>query len=313
MFLTPYQTTACSATLGLPGIQSALQRALIHNELPPAVTPKGHTLEGVYLVPPYLKDIKPFSMPLTFETVDGKQVVAVDVRGITKLTGENTFKALDQSALEGAMLRGALTYSWINGGSDDMRRWNDIAARVYMRLLCETIVRRLNLTPADQQAVYVACGFFYFTNFIYVNPETGLSENAQGEKDRIAVAVARMTKINPQKVHDLLDEVKFFPTDLDKFCETLRVMVKNPRLEQMNAAVIITLMGGYWYGGNARQVMATSLEYPPVWLALIYQALMDRNYQGSQLSKMVDAENRNNTGLQFIRDMGSYLEILSDE
>jgi hypothetical protein len=310
MFLTPYQTTACSATLGLPNIQSALQRAEIHGDLAPATTLKGAVLEGVYIVPPYVKDIKPFTMPLMFEGSKGS-AVAVDVRGFLRSTGERTFKITEGGEYEGAILRAALTRAWINGSANDMRRWNDISARVFMRLLCETIVRKLNLSSLDQQSVYVACGLFYFTNFIDAEK---LGEGSESdEKDRIAVAVARMTRINPQRVAELLAESDSLPTNLDKFCDTLRQIVKNPRLEKIDAAVIMTFMGGFWYGGTARQVMAVGLEYPPVWLTLIYQALTDRTFNGSQLTKMVEAENRNNAGAQFIRDVGDYLEILSDE
>ncbi|WJJ55199.1 hypothetical protein [Xanthomonas phage RTH11] len=91
MFLTPYQTTACSATAGLPAIASALQRAAVHEDLPPAVTLKENVLEGVFLVPPYLKEIKPFSLPIDFDGPNGL-AVAVDVRGITKQVGERQLK-----------------------------------------------------------------------------------------------------------------------------------------------------------------------------------------------------------------------------
>lgn len=310
MFHTPYQTTACSSYQDVKSIQSALTRAFIHNDLAPAVSPKGGVIKGVYVVPPYVKDIKSFTMPMDFDTPEGK-AVAVDVRGLTKATGESTFKIIAGAEYEGAVLRAALTLAWIEGAANDMRRWNEISARVFIRLLCETIVRRLNLPPSDQQAVYVACGLFYYSNFIDYSDRDGSLDPE--EKEKIAVAVARLTRISPQIVSDMLDTDLPAVTDLDSFADALRVLVKNPRLEQVNSAFIITLMGGFWYGGNARQIMAVALEYPPVWMALIYQALTDRNFQGSQLTKMVDTENRSNSGAQFIRDIGSYLEINHDE
>lgn len=313
MFHSPYDTAACLATVGLPAIQSALQRAFVHGDLKPAVMLKGQTLKGVYIVPPYVKDIKLFSMPLTFETSQGETLVAVDVRGSTKATSDSSMKIVDGGQYEGALLRGGLTYLWINGGAADMRRWNDIAARVFIRLLCETIVRQLNLNSADQQAIYVTCGYFYFVNFIDYNEIAENPAKLQDEKDRITVTVSRMTRISPQRVADLMDKATTIPSSLDKFCDTLREVVENPRLERLSGAMIMTLMGGFWYGGEARRLMATALEYPPVWLSLIYQALLDRNYHGSQLSKMVESENRNNAGTQFIREMSSFLEIINDD
>lgn len=307
MFLTPYKTTACSS-YDVKSIQEALKRAEIHGDLAPAVTLKGSVLKGVYIVPPYVKDIKPFSMPLEFEGQHGLSV-AVDVRGVTKAVGETQYKIISGAEFEGAVLRGALTRAWIaDDGASAMRRFNDIAARVFIRLLSESLVRRLGMTAHDQQAVVVTCGLFYYSNFI----------NAGGsldpmEKERIAVAVSRLTRISPQTVADLLAGDVPAISDLDSFCDALRFVVKNPRLEKVDAAFVMTLMGGLWFGGNARQVVAVALEYPPVWLALIFQALTDRGFHGAQLTKMVELENRNNSGAMFIRDVGSYLEILSDE
>lgn len=311
MFLIPYQTTACSS-YDVKGIQSALQRAEVHGDLAPAVTLKGTVLKDVYIVPPYVKDIKPFSMPLEFESSNGP-AIAVDVRGVTKITGETSFKIVAGAEYEGAILRGALTKAWIDGGAAEMRRFNDISAKVFIRLLSEALVRRLNLSPFDQQAVVVVCGLFYYSNFIADTQVDRTGALAREEKDRISVAVARLSRINPQKVAELLDGEVPMITNLDSFCDALRFVVKSPRLEKVDAALIMTLMGGLWFGGNARQLMAVALEYPPVWLALIYQALTDRSFHGAQLTKMVENENRNNIGAIFIRDVGSYLEIISDE
>lgn len=311
MFLTPYQTTACSS-YDVKGIQAALQRAEIHGDLAPAVTLKGATLKGVYIVPPYVKDIPPFSMPLTFEGQHGTSVV-VDVRGLTKAVGEANYKVVAGAEFEGAIIRAALTLAWIRGGQNDMRRWNDIAAKVFIRLLSESLSRRLNLDAFSQQALTVVTGLFYYSNFI-PNNEIGRNDSlVQDEKDKVAVAVARLTRINPQTVAAFLSGDVPMITDLNSYCDALRFVVKSPRLERVDAALIMTLMGGLWFGGNARQLVAVGLEYPPVWLAMIYQALTDRSFHGAQLTKMVETENRNNAGANFMRDVGSYLEILSDE
>lgn len=311
MFLTPYQTTACSA-YEVKGIQSALQRAEIHGDLAPAVTLKGTTLKGVYIVPPYVKDIAPFSMPLSFESQNGL-AVAVDVRGLTKVGGDQKFKIVAGAEYEGAIIRAALTLGWMKDGPNEMRRFNDIAAKVFIRLLSESLSRRLNLGPYEQQALTVVTGLFYYSNFMVERSAAKGEDFSQDDKDRIAVAVSRLTRISPQTVANFLSVDLPLITNLDTYCDALRAVVQSPRLERVDAALIMTLMGGLWFGGNARQLMAVALEYPPVWLALIYQALTDRSFHGAQLTKMVEAEDRNKAGANFIRDVGSYLEILNDE
>lgn len=312
MFLTPYQTTACSP-YDTKSIRAALQRSFVHGDLKIAKTLKDASVKGVYVLPPYVKDIPPFTMPLDVETPEGV-LIALDTRGVTKAIGDGEqFKIVAPSEYEGAVLRGALTRAWIAGGANDMRRWNDIAARVFLRLLTETLVRRLNLSPAEQQAVYVTTGLFYYSNFADYSDVTRDGYLVGSERELVVVGTSRLTKISPQTVSDLLGTQVPVIKGLDGFCDALRQIVKSPRLEKVDAAFVITLMGGYWYGGNARLVMAVALEYPPVWFALMYQALNDRSYHGSQLAKMANVEDRQNAGTKFSRDVLSYLELLGDE
>lgn len=306
MFSSPYHTTQCSS-IDVKGIQSALQRLEVHGDLAPAVTPKGHTLKGVVVVPPYVKGLKPFDLPLEFEGLKGRQV-AVDVRGFTRATGERDFKVVAPGEFEGAILRAALTYAWADRGWEDMRRLHDLPAKVFIRLLSEALVRQLNLNPMDQQGVVAACGLFYFSNFI-----PGDDDLSKEELERITVSVARITRISPQKISEFYAGDFAKPTDLEKFCDLLRVIVQSPRLEKVNAAFIITLMGGIWFGSNARRIVAVALEYPPFWLALVYQAVTDRSFHGARLTKLVEEENRNRAGEEYARRLADFLELLGDE
>ncbi len=309
MFLTPYRTTQCSS-IDVKGIQGALQRHEIHGDLAPAVTPKGSTLQGVVVVPPYVKSLKPFDLPVDYEGPKGLKV-AVDVRGFTRATGDSTYKVVAGAEYEGAILRGALTYAWINdlhNATVDMRRFHDLPAKVFVRLLSETIVRHLNLSPADQQGVVAAAGLLYYSNFIVGNDALSADE-----LERITIAVSRISRISPQKVAELYSGDLPRVTDLDSFCDALRYITKNPRLEKVQAAFIITLMGGIWYGGAARRLVAVALEYPPVWLALVYQAATDRSFHGARLTKIVEEEDRNNAKTIFARQIVDYLELDSNE
>lgn len=304
MFLTPYQTTQCSM-IDIKSIQSALQRHDVHGDLQPATTPKGHVVEGVVVVPPYLKGLKPFSLPLDYEGPKGRQV-ALDVRGITRATGESSYKILSGAEFEGSVLRGALTKAWMDGGASDMRRFHDLPAKVFIRLLSEVICRQLHLPPEDQLGITAACGLFYFSNFI---ADETLSAD---ELDRIVVAVSRITRIRATQVQDYYAGELPRVTNLATFCDAMRHITKNPRLEKVDPAFIITLMGGIWFGGDARRLVAVALEYPPIWLALVYQAATDRSFHGSRLTKMVEEENRGNASASFARQIVDYLELESD-
>lgn len=306
MFSTPYHTTQCSM-MEIKSIQSALQRHEVHGDLAPAVSLKGAALKGVVVVPPQVKSLKPFDLPMDYEGPKGLKV-AVDVRGFVRADGNN-FKITNGAEYEGALLRGALSHIWMTevpGAAHEMRRFHDLPAKVFVRLISETIVRQLHLSAVDQQGVVAAAGLLYYSNFI-----AGDDAYSADELERIAIAVARISRISPATIHGFYQDVPRV-SNLDTFCDAMRHITKNPRLDKVDAAFVITLMGGIWFGASARRLVSVGLEYPPVWLALVYQAVTDRSFHGSRLTKMVEEENRNNAGTVFARQIVDYLELESD-
>lgn len=306
MFKTPYQTTVGSSYAHLvPTISSALQRAHIHGDLHEAKLLDGRRVEGVVMVGGNITDIKPFPFPIEFE-VNGEKLFAVDVRMCTRYNRGEDLKVVSGGDYEGLLLRAALMRYWSAGGNREMRRWNEIAVKAFVRITSEALIRRLNLPPADQQAVIAMCGYFYFAGFIG-------TEISAVEKEVIAVAVARATRLPVVTATDIICREGPVPVTLQDFTDALRNTINNPRLEHLDAATIVSLMGGIWFGANAKVTIAVALEYRPFWIGLIFQALQDRTFGNSNLTKIVEQENRNRAATAFVRELSNALEIESDD
>jgi hypothetical protein len=308
MIDSAYQTTAASAAAAATKpIQMALKQAFIHGDLAPAKSLKGEIIEGVYIVPPYLKGVAPFTMPLEFETAHG-EAIAVDARGFMRGNDADSLKVVQPGEYEGAVLQAALTRIWRRNGATEMRRWNDLAAKVYIRLVSETLVRVLHLSAYDQQPLAVLTGYFYYTLFIG-NQEILRNEAiTHEEREKIIVAVSRITRVNPSKVEEIIREDLTRPYTLQDFAEMLKREIPTPRLEKLSDALIMQMLGGIWYGGNARQLVAVALEFPPAWLTMIFQAVNDRGFRGAGLTKMVEDNNKQDAGARFTRDVLNALE-----
>ena len=83
----------------------------------------------------------------------------------------------------------------------------------------------------------------------------------------------------------------------------------SPRLASLNAGFLVTAIGGVWFGANARENVAVSLEYPPLFITLVYKALMDRSYHSTMLSRFVEISNRRDAGKDFTRNLANFLEM----
>lgn len=310
MFQLPYQTTPCTGYV-LTGIVAALQHAAIDGQLVAAHTGKNVPVEGLFVVPPYLKSAAPFAHPIRIEA-SGKPLLVLDARAFTREDRVNTeLRITNPNEYEFLVLRGRLVQAWLDGYAADLQSVGLIVPQTYTRLISEAIVRRLGLSAMDQQYLAALTAFYYACQF---TDQQTLDET---ETAKYAARISRITNINTVAVLQILDQLKGNDphlrvlTNLDSFIGAIRTVGSSPRLEALNVGLLVQAVGGVWFGASAREIVAVSLEYPPYFIALIYAALTDRTFHGAPLSKLVEQLNKRDAGKDFVRNLANFLEMTS--
>lgn len=257
-------------------------------------------MEDVREVPPYLKAIAPFSHPLNVETRTGS-FIAIDTRPFTRQNREGVISITSPTEYQFMVLRGFLTKLWARGGQSEFLTIGEIVPKVFIRLLSENIVRRMGLTPMDQQKLVIVTGLFYFSLF------TDEDEFSEQDRLRIATRIGRSALIPVDRVLEVIEGLPVLKTVFD-YCETVKKVVQTPRLEQFNPGLLYASLGGVWFGAAAREVVAVSIEYPPTFIAMVYMALTDRTYHSAMFTKLVHSVEKNNSGRDFLVNLRGYLE-----
>lgn len=301
MFRTPYETTACSS-YPLREIVSSLQHALANGELGTAKTLKNAPVEDLREVPPHNKSTTPFSHPVVFEDVSGNTRFAIDTRPfVSQMRADDSIRINAPGEYQFMVLRGMLTMGWARGEMADFASFGDIAPRVFIRLVAESLVRRLSLTPESQMQLSIIVGFYYFSLFE--------DKPKFDERDTIKVAT-RISRVTAIKVDQILSVIE--PLDviknLDGLCQTIKSVLTTPRAELLTPLLIVSSTSGQWFGAASREIMAAALEYPPYLFAMIYLSVNDRGYRNAPLTKLVESVNRNNLGKDFSLNLTAYLE-----
>lgn len=304
MFKNTYETTACTA-YPLREITSALLRAKINGELKPVITRKDYRLKDILHVTPYSRAIPPFHHPIEIEDTKGKKLIVIDQRPNMALTRDGDPKITQSSDFEFMSLRAALDSLWRNGYREDLQLLGEVPFRSYSRLLSENIVRRLGLPAEAQQQIAALTGYFYQCLFLDVK------ELSEDDKLRMAVRIRNYLGIPVEVTSPLIMPLPVL-TDLDSFCEAVKEVIPNPRVQKLNPAFMISISSGVWFGPSAREVVAASLEYPPAFLAIVYTALNDNTMHKAQMSKLVESVAKANTASVFTAGMKSYLENIYD-
>ena len=72
-------------------------------------------------------------------------------------------------------------------------------------------------------------------------------------------------------------------------------------LAEFNLAMLLTLIRNTWYWNNAKDVIATALEYPPAWIAIVYAAMTEKTYKNSPVYKLIEIQAKRSRNVEEFR------------
>ena len=154
----------------------------------------------------------------------------------------------------------------------------------------------MNLDPSSQIKVSIIAGYFYLTLF---------RDEEIDHNDRIKLAsqVSRATRnLDTEQCLEVIEDLPEMK-NVHEFIETMVEVVDSSRMKKFNAGLLYSIIGGGWFGANAREVMAVAVEHPPTFIALVHAAINDRSYRRSLFAKMVQDLDRKDLGKTFTSNL----------
>lgn len=305
MYNTPYQTTPCAQYV-LTDTLRHLQAAMINGELLPLTLENGKAVDGVFQVSPECKSVPAFSQPIQYTTVSGRQVLVCDPRAMVRMGLDRKLKVVATAEYQLLRTYTLLVQVWLSGKQDEIAALTDLPLQAYNRWVTEAIVRRLGLTPSDQMQLSILTAYFYLCQFT--------SAESLNERDRTGWAgkISRVTRVNVDTVMAMLESVPLMANVTD-FTTQASQFVQTTRLERFNPGLLYSMLGGSWFGANAREFVAVAVEYPPALLAMLYSATIDRSYRNTGFTRLVEQLNRGGAHATYQKALGQLLGALSDE
>jgi hypothetical protein len=277
MFDTPYQTTAASR-YDLSKTIVAVRKLEINEELIPAVG----SLSGVKFVPPGEETILPFQQPLTtVEIPTLESTVVIDGRSLLRSNG----KPVRDDAYNHAVMIGDLTVLWLQNKDlwrKDLLDIGEFPAKVFVRWMSQALTTRLTL-DAVQVALVRSLLFIYYIQLF--NP---LSEHATDEdRDRLLTRAARyIVGVDSETLSGIVGKVPVL-NNLADLVKWIKERLDSPRTEKLTVGLIFDAIG-FSYGQTYKESVCVALEYPPVFVALVYKTCLERSYTRSGLGRVIE-------------------------
>lgn len=295
MFNLPYETRV-GQMFQLEKVERAIRFAMIENRFVQGYNPmqrEGVTYKDVLFLTPDAVDVPQFHQPIRLE--DGR--VVVDTRAYMR-EKDGGWVITNPSEPISLLYRALATRTWVN--QPETRDWNrlpDFPLRVWVMLISDSITRRLGLEPLPTAQLKVVTAAYYYG----LHQDDGMTWD-ESTRSAVGTVISRVVGLPPQFCFDLLDQMETCPQSLKDYISSVQSVVQSARLQQLNEGILLTLTGGWWYGGPNRETLGIALEYPPYWNTLVYLALANPGFRSTGLAKACKLADRQRISERYIRN-----------
>jgi len=288
-FRTAYDTLACNGFV-LDKLNEGIKRAIINQRYSyPEVGNNQRTLvidsldESV--------TIPAFIHPVMEKVMNGQEMAIVDCRPFVRFEARNGATSVKNVTEYLTTVRyGDLTSAWVGGKRRQMRDISPAATSVFASWISENISRRFALTPREQLDLAILAALYYQGLF----SDTGDNEEmTEREYNGLVATVARAVRVQATEVFEFVDRLQLsLPiSGISDFCGLAYEVTGSIRLKDFNPGVMFAIVGGTWFGTNAREMTAVALEYPPAFLTILSTALTEKSYRNAGIAKIAERLN----------------------
>lgn len=220
----------------------------------------------------------------------------LDVRNFTRLDRNENMVVSSTLDFKLHVTRALLSDYWVHNPTEDMLALGNIQLKVFARWITEVITRRLALEPETQMRLTAIAAFYYLCLFY---EEDDLDKKLVR---RMARRINEVLRIPSETIDEIMESIGHMDNATD-FVNALINYGQSTRLEQMNLGLLYTIIGGSWFGANAREILAVAFEHPPSFISLLAMAFTSRGYRKTILGKAAEMNTKKSEDKDFVSNL----------
>jgi hypothetical protein len=291
IFNSAYATTATNG-YATTKLEQALTEAYYHGATQ-------QVRENVHMVREGLNGgvagVPAFNFPFVVKMKD-EDVVFFDARSFVGTDSQGGMRVRDEIELQARTVQAQLALDWHHGYQARVRDLSPLPLMLFAHWMGETIARRFAIDARQQLQVSVFAAIFYLNCFW---------DKTEASSEDTAYLLSAITRGCGYRHSDVVDVVETHPIirDVEELCDAIKSFTQSVRLEDFNPATLFGTVGGSWFGNAGKELITVALEYPPVWLTLLFQAVTNRGFKKAGLTQIIERSSYRKYHENFVRSM----------
>lgn len=278
IFQTAYDTTVMQG-YDQERINTSILKALINKD----------NVAKKYLVQAIYKGTSavPFRHP--FALIDNNKYsgMFIDVRTLIRNVEDNgSYTVSNNPEYDLLVNRAALNVKWL-----DNPKTLDISpselASIYARWIASNITKRFSLDANSTAAIEILSMFFYRTLFI-----ESVGFDKYFIEDSI-LFINNNTKYPVELVQSILSDIDSL-INIRELTNLFYTKTNNQRLKGFNSGLLISVLGGTWFGQQRQELLAIALEHIPTFHSLILASIKENLYRKTGFNQTVESVLKSN-------------------
>ena len=282
----PSETTAL-APFQLDKIRDNLTRIFLTQTDAEYIRPTTHgkvdSDYGVYELLPSERLTDAFHLPITFATSvsdkDNRDII-VDIRPFARITprGDTVINNIIEYRFN--MDVALLTRKWMD---DDLFVPEELLLKCWVRWLGTGLITKLNIEPTMQANVNIITAYYLYC---MINRQDSAIDSP-GLLRKVSGLIAKVTQTSTLTVYDLLEQMAIPVNNLGSYIQALSEHSGSVRFESLTPGFMFTLVQYGWYGASVIKTCSAALEYPPIFIAMVYNAIVQDGYNKTAIGRIV--------------------------
>lgn len=227
-------------------------------------------------------NLPPFPRPINFTMPSGEDVVVFDAREISNKLGNITSPMDFQLSIR----RAAAAQTWYREGATPFKATHRIVMPLFAHWIKSGLTHIFNL-PLDAQVHLDVAMAYYYLCLCEDRSHRAKADFDQGEVLHIAKTIAVTMKIPVENVLPVIHTGQYLTNvaELVNFIVEADIHINLQTLTPSH--IFINCIRGSWWSSRSDEIVTSSIEFPPDFIAMVCVGITSSNNRKSRLGTMI--------------------------